>query len=77
MNLVESEPLRDLPWMRRERADASIRRAVWELQALAREDVELSRYYLAMADTFDAGLRILNLIEDYDAQLHSVKVPPA
>ena len=77
MNVVESVSLSDLPWARRERADANIRRAIWELEALAVEDTELTRYYLALADLFNKGLRILNAIEDYDERLHSVKVPPA
>jgi hypothetical protein len=73
MNLRLTDPLGELPWMRRERVDANIRRATFELRELAAEDTVWQSYYLAMADTFDAALLLLNTIEDA-ADKFSVKV---
>ena len=54
----------ELPWMRREKADANIRRAIAELRALAVEDDRFTPQYRAMADTFESALDLLNTIED-------------
>ena len=54
----------DLPWMRRERADANIRRAIADLRKLAVEDTGFAPQYRAMADTFESALNLLNVIED-------------
>jgi hypothetical protein len=54
----------DLPWMRRERADANIRRAIHELRALSREDERWLLQYRSLADTFEAAIALLDLIED-------------
>ena len=61
-----TKPLRDLPWMRRERADISIRAAVGELRALAVEDGVWMPQYVALADAFEAALRLIDAIEDAD-----------
>lgn len=66
-------PLTELPWMRRERCDANIRRAIGELRALAIEDSGWQVQYRSMADAFEAGLLLLNAIEDLDGN-YSVRV---
>ena len=71
MRMVESEPLHELPWMRRERADANIRYAVGELRALALEDPVFTRHYLLMAELFSKCLQLLNEIEDFEAKVPS------
>lgn len=67
----------DLPWMRRERCDANIRRAINELRALALEDTDYFAHYLSMAETFEAAVKLLDAIEDvsYLSGGHSVRVP--
>lgn len=60
-------PLSELPWMRREKADANTRRAISELRALAVEDTVFTEQYRAMADAFESALELLNLIEDLEA----------
>ena len=57
-------PLEFLPWQRRERADANIRRAIGELRALAVEDTPFGTQYRAMADAFESALGLLDAIED-------------
>jgi hypothetical protein len=54
----------ELPWMRRERADANIRRAIFELRALAREDSGWAVQYGCLADAFEAAISLLDAIED-------------
>lgn len=56
-----------LPWQRRERADANIRRAIGDLRALALEDTPWSQQYHAMAEAFESAVRLLDAIEDADA----------
>jgi lauroyl/myristoyl acyltransferase len=56
----------ELPWMRRERADANIRHAIGELKALAVEDTGWAGYYRAMAETLEAAIKVLDAIEDHD-----------
>ena len=70
IRMVEREPrdMWELPWMRRERADANIRRAIGDLRALAIEDPEFMAAYRAMADAFDASVRLLDAIEDWDSE---------
>jgi hypothetical protein len=64
----------DLPWMRRERADANIRRAIGELRALAVEDSVWVPQYLALADAFESAVSLLDAIEDFESQRHSRRV---
>ena len=66
--------MNDLPWMRRERADGNIRRAIGELRALAVEDKLWAVQYRAMADAFESAIGLLDAIEDYGHPGHSVKV---
>lgn len=56
-----------LPWQRRERTDANIRRAISDLRALAAEDVLFAAQYRAMADAFQSALSLLDAIEDAGA----------
>lgn len=58
-------PLEWLPWQRRERCDANIRRAITELRALAVEDAVFGTQYRAMADAFQSALGLLDAIEDF------------
>jgi hypothetical protein len=50
--------------MRRERADANIRRAIFELRALSREDTGWAVQYGCLADAFEAAISLLDAIED-------------
>ena len=70
--------LADLPWMRRERADANIRHAIGDLRALALEDPGWTRQYQTLADCFESALELINAIEDVGfAEQFSIKVQPA
>jgi hypothetical protein len=61
-------PLRDLPWMRRQRIDSNIRRSIGELRALALEDTDFSRSYVAMAAAFEGAIELLDAISDWDTE---------
>jgi DNA-binding SARP family transcriptional activator len=61
---VSTVAFTELPWVRRERADANIRRAIWELRALAREDEAWVLQYRSLADAFEAAIALLDAIED-------------
>jgi hypothetical protein len=61
---VSTVAFTELPWMRRERADANIRRAIFELRALAREDEGWAVQYRSLADAFEAAIALLDAIED-------------
>ncbi len=61
-------PLTDLPWMRRERLDGCLRRSLYELRALAKEDVRWQSEYTLLAAYAEAAVQIVDLIEDYESQ---------
>jgi hypothetical protein len=66
-------PLRELPWMRRERIDADLRRAIHELRALVKEDSRWDVQYEALADALEGAVLLIDAIEDFDNR-HSVRV---
>ena len=57
--------LRDLPWMRRERVDMNIRAAIGDLRALSVEDGQWFPQYRALADAFEAAIKLIDAIEDF------------
>lgn len=62
----------DLPWMRRGRVDSNIRRAIGDLRALAVEDDTFASSYRAMAEAFDACVKLLDAIEDTQSRVGRV-----
>lgn len=62
---VNTKPLRDLPWMRRERVDMNLRCAVAELRDLASVDPLWREQYETLASAFESAIRLLDAIEDF------------
>lgn len=57
-------PLVDVPWMRRERADISLRHAAVEFRALMEADPRFAEYYEHAAVCLEALIKVVGEIED-------------
>jgi hypothetical protein len=62
--MTDAPLVHELPWMRRERCDANIRRAIAELRDLARCGDGYVVQYTSLADAFESAIKLLDAIED-------------